>query len=204
MSDEPEIIGSSEYTEIEDVVVEQGTIPPPPPPELPRTNEERALLQSKLNAATMMKAKLQANDRLTIRQEVIQEHWGDDPVIAKASGIQFIGNREQAYSGRIYVQTGKLRQLPLSHLNETAGIGVVCLKNVTGQGKTEQPTKEEKENLEKQWLLIYVGNQRGVFGENPFIVRPGGMFVAEPQDAQFLWLGSAFGEVTVKVHLFGR
>jgi hypothetical protein len=134
-------------------------------------------------------------DRLTIVGHITHEHFGDKPVSFPLRLQSMLDHDYQPVERRMVVSAKDTQidtqWIPPEHT------GMLIIENRAGAGMLTTPTPEEQEFLKKQVVRVLVrGFPKG------FRVRPGKVFIAEPEDIPSLVMIAADQPVNVNIYIY--
>lgn len=136
---------------------------------------------------------LELRDRVGMQGYFYHQHHGENPTSVDLGFWDFLEFQEQPYRRKMMIEEGKEILLDTDWVEHP---GFVIFENVTGHAPSVNPTEEEKEYLEGQWLVI----------QDVFIVRPGCKYPVEvhPDRHQQIRLASARGKIIIWINAFSR
>lgn len=140
-------------------------------------------------------ADIKSFDRLTFTGHFTFEHFGEAPIAQDFRMQSMMEHTYQPVIRRLMVDSKESpidpQWVPVEHT------GYLILENRAGTGMLTTPTVEELEELSKQVVRIrYKGESKG------FRLRPGKLFMADPEDVSSLLLKAVNAPVNVNLYLF--
>lgn len=96
--------------------------------------------------------------RMTCTMQVVHQVRGDEPGVVQASQSKLLEHAEQIYERRLTLGPDFMSLVDLGCWFDLEMAGTICLKNVEGQDKTSQPTKEQQAEIDKHVVEISAGD----------------------------------------------
>lgn len=116
-------------------------------------------------------------DRQTTVIRIHHEHVGDTPASVEIIEERRLSLTEQSYQRRIKVSGGGI---PLDcGWIQFEDVGTFILENQEGKDLQHIPSEEERKEIESRLVYVSFSGKK----DESFIVRPGGFFIGDPQNA---------------------
>lgn len=139
-----------------------------------------------------------AINRITAAVRIYHECQGFRPQTVEAISSKPLENLLQAYQ-RYLVIGPEWTEVEYGWL-PVGTVGIIIIRNVTGEGLQTRPTPQQIKKISEQILLLGVDQKK-----EHFVVRPKGVpFVAEKDDIGELWLRASEDPVNIELTMIAR
>lgn len=157
----------------------------------------RKLLNKAVKFERKDTADLTVYNRFTFTGHFSFEQFGQHPIAQDFRMQTMLEHAYEPVTRRLVISA---KDTPIEpHWIPIEFVGDVILENRAGAGRLTTPTIEEVEELRKMNVIVrYKGANKG------FRLRPGKLFIAEPEDASELILRAENEPVNINLYLFSR
>ena len=139
--------------------------------------------------------------RVTARLDMYFQIKGEDPIHMSTTLRQFVdGSNQEPYHRKRQIVGEEWTDFDLGWLDGD-DIGYILIQNKTGSNRSLVPTEEEKKKAASRVVVLRDKSMAMAYG---FKIRPGGFFVAEPEEAKHLMLCCENGEAEITFTVYPR